>query len=106
MRHIGGASGGGKLESFYNGRNLIRLLAKDLPRGLVGCLLPAIIRFQVHRARAALAAWRGTAARATLRGQLVGLAELPRHLADRPVIQRRKRVSDETIYALLSPVPT
>ena len=82
------------LESFYNGRNLIRLLAKDLPSGLVPRLLPAIARFQARRAREALAAWRGAAARATLRGQLAGLAELPRHLADRPAVQRRRRVSD------------
>jgi GT2 family glycosyltransferase len=103
--HVGGASGGGKLESFYNGRNLIRLLAKDLPGGLVRRMLPAILRFQLRRAQEALAAWRGTAARATLRGQLAGLAELPLHLADRPIVQRRRRVSDQAIYALLSPVP-
>jgi GT2 family glycosyltransferase len=102
--HVGGASGGGKLESFYNGRNLIRLLAKDLPTGLVRRMLPAILRYQVRRAREAMAAWRGTAARATLRGQLTGLAELPMHLADRALVQPRRRVSDQAIYALLSPV--
>jgi len=104
--HLGGASGGGALASFYNGRNLIRLLAKNLPAGLVPCMLPAILRFQAQRARAALAAWRGSAARATLRGQLAGLAELPRHLADRATIQRRRRVSDQALYELLTPVPT
>ena len=103
--HVGGASGGGKLESFYNGRNLIRLLAKDLPSGLVRRMLPAIVRFQLERARDALAACRGAAAQATLRGQLVGLMELPQHLADRRVIQRSRRVSDQAIYALLSPAP-
>ena len=105
VTHLGGASGGGKLESFYNGRNLIRLWAKNLPGGLVRRMLPAILQYQSQRARDALAAWRGAAARATLRGQLVGLAELPRHLADRPPIQRGRRISDETLYALLSPVP-
>jgi len=105
VTHIGGASGGGRLESFYNGRNLIRLLAKDLPAGLVRRMLPAVVGYQSWRARLALAAWRGTAARATLRGQLVGLAELPRHLADRPPIQRRRRISDDALYALLSPPP-
>ena len=53
--HLGGASGGGPLESFYNGRNLIRLLAKDLPSGLIPRLLPSIARFQARRAREALA---------------------------------------------------
>ena len=104
VRHMGGASGGGTLESFYNGRNLIRLLVKDLPAGLVASMLPAIVRYQLRRARAALASWRGAAARATLRGQLVGLAELPLHLLDRAVVQRRRTVSDRAIYALLSPV--
>jgi GT2 family glycosyltransferase len=103
--HAGGVSGGGKLESFYNGRNLIRLLAKDLPSGLVLRLLPGIARAQAKRAREALAAWRGAAARATLRGQLAGLAGLPRHLADRPAVQRRRRVSDRAIFELLSPAP-
>jgi GT2 family glycosyltransferase len=103
VRHRGGASGGGALESFYNGRNLIRLLAKDLPTGLVLTMLPAILRYQAARARLALAAWRGAAARATLRGQLVGLAGLPRHLADRPSVQRRRRISDGALYALLEP---
>jgi GT2 family glycosyltransferase len=104
--HRGGGSGGGALESFYNGRNLIRLLVKDLPPGLWRRMLPAIARFQLERARHALQAWRGAAARATLRGQLVGLAELPIHLAARPAIQRRRRVSDRLVYALLSPTST
>jgi GT2 family glycosyltransferase len=101
--HQGGASGGGTLESFYNGRNLIRLLTKNLPARLVPGMLPAILRYQVRRAREALAAWRGSAARATLRGQLAGLAGLPRHLADRAPIQQRRRVSDDAVYGLLSP---
>ena len=104
--HIGSASGGGVLASFLNGRNLIRLLVKDLPAELWPRLLPGILRYQQRRARAALGAWRGSAARATLRGQLAGLASLPRHLADRPAIQQRTRVSAETLYALLTPADT
>ncbi len=104
--HVGSASGGGALASFLNGRNLIRLLAKDLPAELFPRLLPGIVRYQASRATAALGAWRGSAARATLRGQLAGLASLPRHLADRPAIQQRRRVSAETLYALLSPADT
>jgi GT2 family glycosyltransferase len=103
VAHIGGASGGGVLESFYNGRNLIRLLAKNLPAGLFPRLWPSIFRYQSRRARLALAAWRGAAARATLRGQIAGLLGLPRHLAARTPVQSRRRVSDETIYALMSP---
>ena len=103
VKHRGSATGGGPLASFYNGRNLIRLLAKDLPTALAVRMLPAIVRFQVERAGAALSACRGAAARATLRGQLVGLAGLARHLADRPLIQRGRRISDEALYALFSP---
>ncbi|MGI9145031.1 MAG: glycosyltransferase family 2 protein [Chloroflexota bacterium] len=103
--HVGSATGGGTLASFYNGRNLIRLLAKNLPSRLVPRMLPHILRYQAQRAAEALGAWRGAAARATLRGQLSGLAGLPRHLADRPPIQRRRRVSDESLYAMLSPSP-
>jgi GT2 family glycosyltransferase len=103
VSHIGGASAGGVLASFYNGRNLIRLLAKNLPSGLLPRMWPAIARYQVRRMRMALASWRGAAARATVRGQLVGLMELPSHLAARPAVQRRRRVSDERIYALMSP---
>jgi GT2 family glycosyltransferase len=101
--HLGSASGGGNLASFYNGRNLIRLIAKDLPTGLFQRVLPGMLRFQAQRASNALHGWRGSAARATLRGQMVGLAELPRHLADRPPVQRRRRVSDAAVLAMLSP---
>jgi GT2 family glycosyltransferase len=104
--HIGSASGGGVLASFLNGRNLIRLLVKDLPAELWPRLLPGILRYQQRRAWAALGAWRGSAARATLRGQLAGLASMPRHLADRPAVQRRNRVSAEALYSLLSPADT
>jgi GT2 family glycosyltransferase len=101
--HRGGATGGGQLESYYNGRNLIRLLVKDLPSGLARALLPGIIRYQVQRAREALAAWRGPAARATLRGQFAGLLGMPRHLADRAAVQRRRRVSDVHVLTILAP---
>jgi GT2 family glycosyltransferase len=101
--HQGGASASGPLASFYNGRNLVRLLAKDLPAGLLPRLWPDILRYQARRAQQALRAWRGAAARATLRGQLVGLAELPWHVADRPPVQARRRVSDAHVYGLLSP---
>lgn len=106
VNHKGSATGGGPLASFYNGRNLIRLLAKDLPTRLATRMLPAIVRFQIERARQAIYAWQGAAARATLRGQLAGIAGLARHLADRPPIQRSRRISDEALYALFSPPDT
>jgi len=104
--HRGSATGGGALASFYNGRNLIRLLAKDLPTSLIGRMLPEILRFQARRAAEAASAWRGAAARATLRGQVSGLLGLPAHLAARLPIQRRRRISDDTLFALFSPSPS
>jgi GT2 family glycosyltransferase len=101
--HRGGASGGGTLESFCNGRNLIRVLVKNVPSALLPKMLPGVIAFQTQRARSALASWQGAAARATLRGQLVGLIELPRHLAYRPQIQRTRRVTDAHVWSLLTP---
>lgn len=103
--HLGSATGGGPLASYYNGRNGIRLLAKNLPSGLLPRLLPGILRCQARRFRAAAAAWRGAAARATMRGQLAGLATLPAHLAARRPIQRGRRVSDAHVLALLAPAP-
>jgi GT2 family glycosyltransferase len=105
VEHLGSATGGGALASFYNARNSIRLLTKNLPARLFARILPGFARFQTRRAREARAAWRGSAARATLRGQLEGLLELPQYLAARQSIQRERCVSDEALYALFSPVP-
>ncbi|MBV9174628.1 MAG: glycosyltransferase family 2 protein [Chloroflexi bacterium] len=101
--HVGSATGGGPLASFYNGRNLIRLWAKNLPTGLIPRLWPALVAFQRQRALEALRAWRGEAARATLRGQLVGFAQLPTVLAARSAVQHRRRISDAQLYSLLAP---
>jgi GT2 family glycosyltransferase len=101
--HQGSATGGGALASYYNGRNLIRLLVKDVPSALLPRMLPGALAYQARRAGSALGAWRGEAARATLRGQLAGLIEMPRHLAARRSVQARRRISDAAVYALLSP---
>ncbi len=101
--HRGGASGGGTLESFFNGRNLIRVLVKNLPSSLLPRVLPRAVAFQVHRAQEALLAWHGAEARATLTGQLIGLAQLPRHLVDRAAVQRTRRVPDDFVWSLLTP---
>jgi GT2 family glycosyltransferase len=100
--HRGGATGGGALESFYNGRNLIRLLVKNVPWALGPELVPAAILAQTERATSAARAWRGAAARATLRGQLVGLAGLASHLAARRTVQARRSVSDAYVRQLLA----
>jgi GT2 family glycosyltransferase len=102
VEHRGGASGGGPLESFYNARNLIRLLAKCVPDGLVLRLLPVALRAQLNRSVSAARAWRGAAARATLRGQLAGLALMGDHLAARRAVQRQRVLSDAEVLRLLA----
>ena len=97
------ATGGGATASFYDGRNFIYLLAKDVP----GCVWRRhwrrILRGQLRITRDALRAWRGAAARARLRGQLAGLAGLPKMLAKRRAVQASRKISDSAVEALLSP---
>ena len=97
------ATGGGVTASFYDGRNFIYLLAKDVP----GCVWRRhwrrILRGQLRITRDALRAWRGAAARARLRGQLAGLAGLPKMLAKRRAVQASRKISDSAVEALLSP---
>jgi len=87
------ATGGGPTASFHDGRNTIYLLLKDYPSDLWRLHWRAILRAQLRIAREALAAWRGAAARARLRGQLVGLIlGPPRMLPKRRAVQRSRRV--------------
>jgi GT2 family glycosyltransferase len=102
--HRVSATGGGKLASFYVARNSIRLLARGFPASALRACWPAILRGQLRRSRAAAAAWRGEAARATLRGQVAGLLNLPDALRTRRVIQARRAISDEEFLDLLEPV--
>jgi GT2 family glycosyltransferase len=97
------ATGGGVTASFYDGRNFIYLLAKDVP----GCVWRRhwrrIFGGQLRITRDALRAWRGAAARARLRGQLAGLVGLPKMLSKRRVVQADRKISDSAVEALLSP---
>ncbi len=101
--HRVSATGGGPLASFYNGRNWIYVLVKNVPGSILRRHWPAIVREQLRIAWDALRAWRGAAARARLRGQLAGLLALPRLLRWRRanLAQRNPRVSDEALLALL-----
>lgn len=101
--HRGSATGGGPLASYYVARNSIRLIARGFPSGALRATWAAILRAQRERARAAAAAWRGRAARATLRGQLAGLLDLPHALRSRRTIQARRVISDRDFLALLAP---
>ncbi len=80
------ATGGGPLASYYVGRNLVYLVAKDLPLPIILRNLPRIAKAQAHFALQALRHIREPAARARLRGMQAGLLTWP------CVLPSRKRV--------------
>ncbi len=96
------ATGGGPTASFYDGRNFIYLIAKDYPAGLLRRFWPQILRAQFRIAGKAFQAWRGAAARARLRGMLVGLLTWPRVARKRSQVFTRRRRSDEALLERLS----
>jgi GT2 family glycosyltransferase len=97
------ATGGGVTASFYDGRNFIYLLAKDVPGSVWRRHWPGILCGQLRITGDALRAWRGAAARARLRGQLAGVAGLPKMLSKRRAVQAARHISDSAVEALLSP---
>jgi GT2 family glycosyltransferase len=101
LYHHLSATGGGTLASYYTGRNTINVIAKDMPGPLLRRHFGRIARAQWQVTRDALQAWRGEAARARLRGQLAGFLRLPRALAWRRGVQRKRTQSLEAIDALL-----
>lgn len=95
------ATGSGPLASFYTGRNTVWVLARDVPGPLLRRHWPTMVRAQLRIAREAARAWRGAASRARLRGQWAGFVGLPHMIAQRPMLQARRRVSIESLEALL-----
>ena len=95
------ATGGDVTASYYDGRNGIWLIAKNMPTALLRKHWRRILARQAALLWAALRAWRGRAARARLRGMLAGLLGLRAMLAKRRRIQAGKRVSDDYIESLL-----
>ena len=77
------ATGGGKLASYYCGRNFILVWAKNMPGGLARRFWPAMLRAQAGYTLESLWHLREQAARARLRGQLAGVIALPRFLRKR-----------------------
>jgi len=98
------ATGGSVTASFYDGRNFIYLLVKDYPGDLWQVHWRAILRAQLRITARALRAWRGAAARARLRGQLVGLLGIPKMLRKRRAVQRSRTVDREYLDAILTRV--
>ena len=96
------ATGGGRLASFYVGRNVLWVIAKDYPGDLLRKYWPRIVHAQLRIVSDALRAWRGEAARARLRGILAGLWGLPRMLRKRRSIQARRTVSADYLDRVIS----
>lgn len=97
------ATGGGTTASFYDGRNVIYVLVKDYPGDLWRRHWRAVLRRQLLLAVEALKAWRGAAARARLRGQLVGLlCGVPRMLPKRRSVQRSRVVERSYLERILT----
>ncbi len=83
VRHRLSATGGGPLASYYVARNLIYLLAKDVPGRALRRDAARILAAQARLAAGAVRHAREPAARARLRGQLAGLLTWPRFLPAR-----------------------
>jgi GT2 family glycosyltransferase len=98
------ATGGGKTASFYDGRNSIYLLVKDIPNDVWRKYGGKIIKKQFKLAWDALRAWRGEAARAHLRGMLVGASHIPRMWRKRKQVQATRRISQQDLDARLTPI--
>ncbi|MHB1293898.1 MAG: glycosyltransferase family 2 protein [Anaerolineae bacterium] len=98
------ATGGGKLASYYVGRNTIWVIARNMPAGVLKRHRRAIVAAQRAIFWDALRAWRGEAARARLRGVLAGLFTWRRWRAAREAIQASCRVSEDYVESLLVPV--
>lgn len=100
--HKVSATGGGVLNSFYDGRNFIWLLAKDVPGEVIRANLGAIMREQLNITWNALKAWRGEAARNRLKGQAAGIIGIPRMLQARRRVQRMRTITDKELHAVLA----
>jgi GT2 family glycosyltransferase len=95
------ATGGGVTASFYDGRNFIYLLAKDYPGDLWHTHWRAILRAQLGLAWTALKSWRGTAARARLRGMFAGVVGIPAMIRKRSAVQRSRTVERAYLERIL-----
>lgn len=97
------ASGGGVTASYYDGRNSIWVLVKNMPGSLMRKYAVRILARQASLAWQAMRAWRGAEARARLRGTLRGLLTVGSALSKRRQIQRNKVAPDNYIDSILSP---
>ena len=78
------ATGGGATASYYDGRNGIWLVIKNMPASLLRKYGVKILSRQLALAFSALKAWRGPEARARLRGMITGLLTIRSALSKTP----------------------
>lgn len=97
------ASGGGVTASFYDGRNRLWVLAKNYPVDLWRVHWREVLGGLWCIKWAALKAWRGKEARATLRGMLMGCWGLPRMWRKRREIQRHRKAERSYLERLMTP---
>ncbi len=98
------ATGGDVTGSYYDGRNFLYLIWKNYPSSLLRQNWRLILKAQLTITKEALRHWRGEAARARLRGQIAGLFGLFKMLPKRRQIQSIRRVDDDSLTAVLTPV--
>jgi GT2 family glycosyltransferase len=96
------ASGGGVTASFHDGRNRIYTLVKNYPHDLWKAHRREVLSAQARIAWEALRAWRGAAARATLRGIAAGLTGIPQMRRKRRRIQAMRRVDRAYLERLMT----
>jgi len=99
--HHVSATGGGPLASYFVARNRMLMIARCYPGRLLARNLHHVLAAQLHLAWQALRAWRGAAARATLRGLGAGLIGWPAMLYARRQIQAGRRVGDAEMARLM-----
>ena len=100
--HKVSATGGGIVNSFYDGRNFIWLLAKDVPGEILRANIGVIFAEQAKIFWSALKSWRGEAARNRMKGQLAGVLGLPKMLRARKAVQATRVIDATAVEALLS----
>lgn len=98
------ATGGSITGSYFDGRNFLYVLWKNMPGTLLRRYGRQIARAQLRIAGDAVRAWRGPAARARLRGQAAGLRGLPRMWRKRRDVQAVRRLSDASLMERLTPI--
>ncbi|TFG69479.1 MAG: glycosyltransferase family 2 protein, partial [Anaerolineales bacterium] len=97
------ASGGGVTASYYDGRNRLYTIVKNYPRDLWKLYGQAVIKAQFRAFIAALRLWRGSEARATLRGMMAGLLGAANMRRKRRAIQSKRVVSIGYMLRLMTP---